>query len=155
MSKYFDEATQLDPTSRYSVRIVNSEQIFQPFLQAYNPDNEQQDACDFLNFLIDQMHEELKRIYVPQVNKKVIQANIRAQDEWSNTGALKTTSVQENTASLFEPSLIRDIFGGVQQIEIHVEGSRSVSVSHEPFFVLNLEIPRDGLNLQTCLASYF
>ena len=58
--------------------------------------------------------------------------------------------------SLFEPSLIRDIFGGEQQIEVHIEGSRSVSVSHEPFFVLNLEIPRNGDNtLQTCLASYF
>lgn len=102
------------------------------------------------------MHEELKLIYVPQVNKDVIKANVRAQDEWSNAGALKQKMAQENTESLFEPSLIRDIFGGVQQTEIHIEGQKSISVSHEPFFVLNLEIPRTGdKNLQTCLASYF
>lgn len=52
--------------------------------------------------------------------------------------------------------MIRDIFGGVLQTELHIEGSRSVSLTHEPFFVLNLEIPRNGTkNLQTCLNSYF
>jgi hypothetical protein len=59
------------------------------------------------------MHEELKLIYVPQVNKKAMQANLNAADDWNNTGALKQKMAQENTESLFEPSLIRDIFGGV------------------------------------------
>ncbi len=68
------------------------------------------------------MHEELKLIYVPQINKKAIQANLSAGDEWSSTGALKQKMAQENTASLFEPSLIRDIYGGIQQTEIHIEG---------------------------------
>lgn len=141
VSKFFDEASQIDRNSIYANNIINSEHIFEPFLMMYNPDMEQQDACDFLSYLLDQMHEELKTIYVPQENKKTNIANIKAQEEWSHAGSLKTTSVQENTQSIFEPSLIRDIFGGVQQTEIHVEGSRSVSVSHEPFFVLNLEIP--------------
>lgn len=102
------------------------------------------------------MHEELKLLYVPQSNKKVNIANSRADDDWSDVGAMKATKAQENAEVLFEPSLIRDIFGGVQQTEIHIEGSRTVSVSHEPFFVLNLEIPRDGdQTLQECLDSYF
>ena len=87
------------------------------------------------------MHEELKTIYVPQENKKAKIANIQAQEEWSSVGAFKATSCQENAEYIFEPSLIRDIYGGVQRNEIHVEGTRSVSVTHEPFFVLNLEIP--------------
>ena len=103
------------------------------------------------------MHEELRLIYVPQkVDKKILQAKIRAEDEWSHTGALKTKNVQENWEVLNEPSLIRDIYGGVQQTEIHIEGQRSVSVSYEPFFVLNLEIPREGVkSVQTCLSAYF
>ena len=69
MAKYFDESHQLDPKSPYSRRTVNSEAIFDQFLLQYNPDMEQQDACDFLSYLLDQMHEELKSIYVPQENR--------------------------------------------------------------------------------------
>ena len=156
VSKYFDERFQLDPSATFAQRVINTERIFETFLNMYNPEGEQQDACDFLSFLFDNMHEDLKKIYVPQVNKKVAIANIRAQDEWQNSGALRETSCQENQESIFEPSLIRDIFGGVLQTELHIEGTRSVSVTHEPFFVLNLEIPRHGQkNLQTCLNSYF
>ena len=68
------------------------------------------------------MHEELRQIYVPQENKQVMLANIRAEDEWSNVGALKTKNAQENMEVLFEPSLIRDIYGGIQQTEIYIEG---------------------------------
>ena len=113
VSKYFDERFQIDQSCGFSARVVNSEKIFEPFLMAYNPDNEQQDACDFLSYLLDQMHEELKLLYVPQSNKKVNIANSRAEDDWSNAGALKATKAQENAEVLFEPSLIRDIFGGV------------------------------------------
>ena len=41
VSKYFDEAHQIDPKSLFSKRVVNSELIFEPFLRDYNPDNEQ------------------------------------------------------------------------------------------------------------------
>ena len=49
-------------------------------------------------------------------------ANMRSEDEWSNVGALKTKNAQENMEVLFEPSLIRDIYGGIQQTEIYIEG---------------------------------
>ena len=32
---------------------VDGETIFESFLDMYNPDKEQQDACDFLNYLLD------------------------------------------------------------------------------------------------------
>ena len=42
------------------------------------------------------------------------------------------------------------------QTEFHIEGAKSASFTQEPFFVLNLEIPKDGdYDLQTCLESYF
>ena len=65
VSKFFDEANQLDKKSSFAAKVVNSESIFYPFLLDYNPENEQQDAADFLSYLLDQMHEELKHIYVP------------------------------------------------------------------------------------------
>ena len=65
VSKYFDDGHQLDPAGLFAQRVVNSERIFEPFLQMYNPEGEQQDACDFLAYLFDNMHEELKKIYVP------------------------------------------------------------------------------------------
>ena len=40
VSKYFDEAHQIDPKSLFAKRVVNSEKIFEPFLRDYNPDNE-------------------------------------------------------------------------------------------------------------------
>lgn len=65
VSRFFDDSRQLDRASVFADKIVNSERIFEPFLLDYNPDNEQQDACDFLSYLLDQIHEELKLIYVP------------------------------------------------------------------------------------------
>ena len=41
----------------------------------YNPDNEQQDACDFLNLILDNCHEELKHLYQAQSLKQT-------EDEW-------------------------------------------------------------------------
>lgn len=61
---------------------------------------------------------------------------------------LRETSVQENKSEILEPSIIRDIFGGVLRTELHVDGTKIVHTSYEPFYVLNLEIPRDVDNLQ-------
>jgi ubiquitin C-terminal hydrolase len=36
-----------------------------------------------------------------------------------------------------------------------VEGSTKPSVTYEPFYILNLEIPRDAGDLQACLKSFF
>jgi hypothetical protein len=56
--------------------------------------------------------------------------------------------VQENKTEILEPSIIRDIFGGILRTELHVDGTKVVHTSYEPFYVLNLEIPRDVDNLQ-------
>ena len=60
VAEYFESTNQLDKDSEFAKRIVNAEQIFESFLLQYNPESEQQDACDFLNCLLDQIHEELK-----------------------------------------------------------------------------------------------
>jgi ubiquitin C-terminal hydrolase len=65
VARFFEGANQLDSTNEYARRVISAEQIFEPFLKLYNPDCEQQDACDFLNCLLDNLHEELKNFYVP------------------------------------------------------------------------------------------
>lgn len=52
-----------------------------------------------------------------------------------------------NKDQILEPSLIRDIFGGVLRTEFHIENTKYISTTFEPFFVLNLEIPKEGYDL--------
>ena len=36
-----------------------------------------------------------------------------------------------------------------------IDGTKSISTSHEPFNVINLDIPRDAYDVKTCLHAYF
>ena len=115
VSKFFDPKHQIDKASVFSNGKVDGESIFEQFLNMYNPDKEQQDACDFLNYLLDQCHEELKQFYVapsPSLTKKEAKS-LKADDSWNDVNGFKQKSVQMNQSEIFEPSIIRDIFGGV------------------------------------------
>ena len=102
------------------------------------------------------MHEELNNIYVKQESKRKIVSDLKGNDEWQESGALKVRSEQDNTEEIFKPSLLRDIFGGIFQTTFHIDGSKVVKTQQEPFFVLNLEIPYEyGPTLKSCLKSYF
>ena len=89
----------MDMASDFAKKTVNAELIFEKFLLQYNPEFEQQDACDFLNCLLDNIHEELKTVYVPQYSKQVRQTLKGDGDppngDWTDT-RFKTTSVQHN-----------------------------------------------------------
>lgn len=63
--------------------------------------------------------------------------------------------MQDNKDEIMQNSIIRDIFGGVLKTEFTVEQTKKTDVMLEPFYVLNLEIPRDCYDLQQCLNSYF
>jgi len=53
-----------------------------------------------------------------------------------------------------QQSLISDIFGGTIRTEFNVEGRNDVSITLEPFFMLNLEISRCE-EIESCLESFF
>ena len=132
IQKHFDAKYQLDKP--FSNKVINGEYIFEEFLQNYNPQNEQQDAQDFLSLLLDMCHEELKCFHVEQVKGE--------EAEWAEVG-VKEKSQQENQEQILQQSVIRDIFSGVVKTDLTVEGSTKPSVTYEPFYILNLEIPRD------------
>lgn len=96
VAKYFDNKSQIDKHSEFAKKIVSAETIFESFLLKYNPSFEQQDACDFLACLLDQLHEELKKIYVPQYNKASSKLNLKSDGDWSEIKGYKSTSVQQN-----------------------------------------------------------
>lgn len=75
-------------------------------------------------------------------------------DEWQETGNKNAKMHFNNDQLNIAPSLIREIFGGVVRNEFHIEGSKQVSVTFEPFFILNLEISKCE-DLESCLHSFF
>lgn len=54
-----------------------------------------------------------------------------------------------------ESSIIKDIFGGVLKTELAVADSKKTNVQYEPFYVLNLEIPRNVNTVEDCLKDFF
>jgi len=69
-AKYFGSLKTLDDQSEFGkAKVVDAEQIFWEFLLMFNPDDEQQDAQDFLCYMLDQLHEEMKKFYYPNKPK--------------------------------------------------------------------------------------
>ena len=135
VQKHLDSRTQFDKP--FANPTIDGETIFEQLLAEYNPLREQMDAQEFLSFLLDKCHEELKHLYVHQ------QQSSRAQvDEWATSGGWKEKSHQDNQSEILQDSIIRDIFGGVLKTEVTTEQTRNVFVQHEPFYVLNLELPK-------------
>ena len=48
----------------YQDKVVDAEAIFAAELVEFNPDMVQADCSEFLSFILDKLHEEMKDIYV-------------------------------------------------------------------------------------------
>lgn len=69
-SRYFEPYIETyDTTNYYKQKVVNTEQIFYSTINEFNPENIQADCSEFLTFVLDKLHEELKTLYVS--NEKV------------------------------------------------------------------------------------
>jgi hypothetical protein len=64
-------------------------------------------------------------------------------------------SNKDSYSQNYEPSIVRDIFGGVIRKEFHVEGHRSSTISFEPNFIIQLDIIHDECTIEQCLDKYF
>lgn len=114
LALYFDPTQQLDRKSPFAANPVNGEQIFMELNNAFNPYREHQDCHEFLVLVLDTLHEELKKIYVPEedTDKKAV------VDEWQETGPKNAKCKFNNDQMKIENSVIRDIFGGVFRNEL-------------------------------------
>ena len=74
LSRYFEPRIQFMTNSNwkfqgsslsvYQDRVVDAEKIFAAEMAAFNPDMVQADCSEFLSFILDLLHEEIKDIYV-------------------------------------------------------------------------------------------
>ena len=95
-----------------------------------------------MTLILDMLHEEIKNMYVPQEEpespsptKTIKKSN--DDGNWNETSKQKINfSNKDSYSQNYEPSIVRDIFGGVIRKEFHVEGHRSSTVSFEPNFIL-------------------
>ncbi|ORX90054.1 cysteine proteinase [Basidiobolus meristosporus CBS 931.73] len=111
----------------------------------------QEDAEEFLGFLLDGLHEECMSI-LPQVTDSQEDPSepshegtngTGAGSEWMEVGPRNKTSVTRATEVIETP--IKKIFGGQVRSILRCPGSKD-SVTLEPFQALQLDIAPDGIH---------
>ena len=172
LSRYFEPKIQVMDNAvnkfqgaglaMYQDKVVDAEAIFATELLEFNPEAVQADCSEFLSYILDKLHEEMKDIYVSNAPKneeqKTEATQSKGQDtEWNETGEGNAKITYNNHEDLqkIQNSIIRDIFGGIVRTEFFVEGSRNHRVTFESCFVLTLDIPYDGCTIEECLDGYF
>ncbi|KAF7824647.1 ubiquitin carboxyl-terminal hydrolase 24 [Senna tora] len=128
--------------------------MFEGVLKNFTPDvpnsmsgrPRQEDAQEFLSFVMDQMHDELLKLegHSSSTNggKSSIVCSVE-DDEWETVGP-KNKSAVTRTQS-FLPSELSDIFGGQLRSLVRARGNPA-SATIQPYLLLHLDIYPDAVN---------
>ncbi|KAL2634302.1 hypothetical protein R1flu_005781 [Riccia fluitans] len=121
--------------------------MFDPILQSFTPDqpprskgrNRQEDAQEFLSFVMDRMHEEILRLQsqdspVSQISSAVSSVE---DEDWEMVGPKNRSSVTRTYT--FTESAVTDIFGGQLRSVVKTKGNKA-SATVQPFLLLQLDI---------------
>ncbi|KAL5762599.1 hypothetical protein ACOSP7_018863 [Xanthoceras sorbifolium] len=122
--------------------------MFEAVLKNFTPDvpnsisgrPRQEDAQEFLSFIMDQMHDELLKLQgqVASTNgSKSSLVSSEEDDEWETVGP-KNKSAVTRTQS-FIRSELSDIFGGQLKSVVKARGNKA-SATVQPFLLLHLDI---------------
>lgn len=122
--------------------------MFETVLKNFTPDlpssmsgrPRQEDAQEFLSFLMDQMHSELLRLEGLNSNSNGCASSVVSSEEddgWETVGP-KNKSAVTRTQS-FMPSELSDIFGGQLRSVVKARGNKA-SATVQPFLLLHLDI---------------
>ncbi|KAJ9179597.1 hypothetical protein P3X46_011367 [Hevea brasiliensis] len=122
--------------------------MFEGVLKNFTPDMpnsisgrpRQEDAQEFLSFIMDQMHDELLEFegHSASINgAKSTLVSSTEDDEWETVGP-KNKSAVTRTQS-FIPSELSDIFGGQLRSVVKARGNKA-SATVQPFLLLHLDI---------------
>ncbi|KAG7031858.1 Ubiquitin carboxyl-terminal hydrolase 24, partial [Cucurbita argyrosperma subsp. argyrosperma] len=122
--------------------------MFDGVLKNFSPDlpcgikgrPRQEDAQEFLSFIMDRMHAELLKLdgMSSSMNggKSFVVASAE-DDEWETVGRKNKTAVMRTQS--FVPSELTEIFGGQLTSMVKVRGNKP-SATGQPFFSLHLDI---------------
>jgi ubiquitin carboxyl-terminal hydrolase 10 len=97
----------------------------------------QQDAQEFLGFLLEEMHEECARAEKHTSEKQ--EGSDSAVDGWLEVGHKQKAAVTQLSGSMSSESPVTRIFGGKLRSEFKVPGNKT-SVTLEPYQPLQLDI---------------
>ncbi|CAG7884810.1 unnamed protein product [Brassica rapa] len=139
---------------RNNVAVVESGRPFTPamfeaVLRSFTPDvlnnmsgrPRQEDAQEFLSFIMDQMNDELLKLkevsHKLTASKSSVVTSADDDDEWETVGP-KNKSAVTRTQS-FVPSELSDIFGGQLRSVVKAKGSKD-SATVQPYLLLHLDI---------------
>ncbi|KAL6011984.1 Ubiquitin carboxyl-terminal hydrolase 24 [Asimina triloba] len=122
--------------------------MFDPVLKNFTPDiptstsgrPRQEDAQEFLSFLMDQMHGELLKLegqFSSLNGGKLPLVSTVEDDDWETVGP-KNKSAVTRTQN-FMPSELSDIFGGQLRSVVKARGNKA-SATVQPFLLLHLDI---------------
>lgn len=112
---------------------IDLSKIFKEELEFFNPDHRQCDSSEFLNFMLDKLHEEIADINQTKVPLK---ANER---------------IDSNTT---QDSAVWQIFGSTLKTELKID-DKEPQLQYEPTFQIMVDIKEDECNIEDCLDTYF
>jgi len=137
--------------------------MFEGVLQNFTPDvpnsisgrPRQEDAQEFLSFVMHQMHDELLKLegQVSSSNGgKSSMVSSAEDDEWETVGP-KNKSAITRTQN-FVPSELSSIFGGQLRSVVRAKGNKA-SATVQPFLLLHLEISHEAVrNIEDALRLF-
>lgn len=131
-----------------------SPSMFEAVLKNFTPDvpnsisgrPRQEDAQEFLSFIMDQMHDELLKLQgestsINGANTALV--SLAEEDEWETVGP-KNKSAVTRTQS-FLPSALSDIFGGQLKSVVKAQGNKA-SATVQPFLLLHIDIYSEAVH---------
>lgn len=99
----------------------------------------QQDAQEFLGFLLEELHEECDRAAKHVAQAQNQHTGDAAADEWLEVGQKQKSAVTQSSGAIATESPVTRIFGGKLRSEFKVPGNKT-SVTMEPYQPLQLDI---------------
>ncbi|KAL8542181.1 hypothetical protein ACS0TY_003152 [Phlomoides rotata] len=126
--------------------------MFEGVLRKFTPDipssilgrPRQEDAQEFLSFIMDQMHDELLKLegqsHSDGRNSSLVSTS--EDDEWETVGPKNKSAVTRT--QIFVPSQLSSIFGGQLRSVVKARGNKA-SATVQPFLLLHLDISREDI----------